>query len=158
MPWVKNMPRFACYSFPIGLVNVGYEDDAVVFLKLEQDSDIPHEPSPFSDHVAMELQEYFEGKRTRFTFPIRLDGTAFQKAVWEELLKIPYGQTRTYGQIASAIGKPKASRAVGIACSRNPVWIAVPCHRIIGKNNTLTGYAGGLDLKQKLLDLEKANT
>ena len=68
----------------------------------------------------------------------------------------PYGQTRTYGQIASAIGRPKASRAVGIACSKNPIWIAVPCHRVIGKNNALTGYAGGLDLKQKLLNLEKS--
>ena len=152
------MPRFASYSFPIGTVTVGYEDGAVVFLKLGRNSDIPEDPSPFSDHVAAELCEYFEGKRASFSFPVRLDGTAFQQSVWEELLKIPYGQTRTYGEIASAIGRPKAARAVGIACGKNPVWIVVPCHRVIGKNDTLTGYAGGLDLKQKLLDLEKSNT
>lgn len=158
MPWAKITVRFACYAFPIGSVTIGYEDDAVVFLKLEQDSDIPDEPSPFSDHVAAELREYFEGKRTSFSFPIRLIGTAFQKAVWEQLQKIPYGQTRTYGEIASAIGRPKASRAIGTACNQNPIWIAVPCHRVIGKRGTLTGYAGGLDLKQKLLELEKENT
>lgn len=148
------MAHSANYSFPIGSVTVGYEDGAVVSLKISQDTVAPNDPSPLSDQVALELQEYFEGKRTRFTFPLRLDGTDFQKAVWQELLRIPYGQTRTYCQVASAIGRPKASRAVGIACSKNPIWIAVPCHRVIGKNNTLTGYAGGLDLKQRLLDLE----
>jgi O-6-methylguanine DNA methyltransferase len=148
------MAHSARYSFPIGSVTVGYEDDAVVSLKISPSAGVSDNPSLFSDQVAMELQEYFQGKRTRFTFPLRLDGTDFQKAVWQELLRIPYGQTRTYGQVASAIGRPKASRAVGIACSKNPIWIAVPCHRVIGKNNALTGYAGGLDLKQKLLDLE----
>ena len=148
------MAHSANYSFPIGSVTVGYEDDAVVSLKISPSAGVSDNPSLFSDQVAMELQEYFEGKRTRFTFPLRLDGTDFQKAVWQALLGIPYGQTRTYSQVAAAIGRPKASRAVGIACSKNPIWIAVPCHRVIGKNNALTGYAGGLDLKQKLLDLE----
>ena len=148
------MIRFASYSFPMGTVTVGYEDGAVVSLKINQDTVAPNDPSPLSDQVATELQEYFEGTRTHFTFPLRLDGTDFQKAVWQELLGIPYGQTRTYSQIASAIGRPNASRAAGIACGKNPVWIAVPCHRVIGKNNALTGYAGGLDLKQRLLDLE----
>ena len=157
MPWAKITVRFACYAFPIGSVTIGYEDDAVVFLKFGRDTDIPDDTSSFSDHVAAELEEYFEGTRTSFSFPIQLVGTAFQKAVWEELQKIPYGQTRTYGEIASAIGRPKAARAVGIACGKNPVWIVVPCHRVIGKNDTLTGYAGGLDLKQKLLELEKEN-
>ena len=148
------MAHSARYSFPIGSVTVGYEDGAVISLKLSENSPVSDVPSLFSDQVALELQEYFDGKRTHFTFPLRLDGTDFQKAVWQALLGIPYGQTRTYSQIAAAIGRPKASRAVGIACSKNPIWIAVPCHRVIGKNNTLTGYAGGLDLKQKLLDLE----
>ena len=148
------MAHSASYSFPIGSLTVGYENDTVISLKISENSDGSGVSSLFSDQVAMELQEYFEGKRTRFTFPLRLDGTDFQKAVWQELLRIPYGQTRTYSQIAAAIGRPKASRAVGIACSKNPIWIAVPCHRVIGKNNTLTGYAGGLDLKQKLLNLE----
>ena len=148
------MAHSASYSFPIGSVTVGYEDGAVVSLKIGHSADVSDNPSLFSDQVAMELQEYFEGKRTRFTFPLCLDGTDFQKTVWQALLGIPYGQTRTYSQVAAAIGRPKASRAVGIACSKNPIWIAVPCHRVIGKNNALTGYAGGLDLKQKLLDLE----
>ena len=149
------MAHSARYSFPIGSVTIGYEDGAVISLKISENSDVSGVSSLFSDQAALELQEYFDGKRTHFTFPLRLDGTDFQKAVWQELLRIPYGQTRTYSQIAAAIGRPKASRAVGIACSKNPIWIAVPCHRVIGKNNTLTGYAGGLDLKQKLLDLEK---
>ena len=152
------MAHSARYSFPIGSVTVGYEDDAVVSLKISPSAGVSDNPSLFSDQVAMELQEYFEGKRTRFTFPLCLDGTDFQKAVWQALLGIPYGQTRTYSQVAAAIGRPKASRAVGIACSKNPIWIAVPCHRVIGKNNALTGYAGGLDLKQKLLNLEKVNS
>ena len=135
-------------------MTVGYEDGAVISLKISENSDISGVSSLFSDQVALELQEYFDGKRRCFTFPIRPEGTDFQKAVWQELLRIPYGQTRTYSQIASAIGRPKASRAVGIACGKNPIWIAVPCHRVIGKNNALTGYAGGLDLKQRLLDLE----
>ena len=149
------MAHSARYSFPIGSVTVGYEDGAVISLKISENSPVSGVSSLFSDQVALELQEYFDGKRTLFTFPLRLDGTDFQKAVWQELLRIPYGQIRTYSQIAAAIGRPKASRAVGIACSKNPIWIAVPCHRVIGKNNTLTGYAGGLDLKEKLLDLEK---
>ena len=103
----------------------------------------------------MQLQEYFEGRRTDFTFPICPQGTDFQRAVWHELCQIPYGQTRSYSQIAVAIGKGNASRAVGMACSRNPIWIAIPCHRVIGKNASLTGYAGGLPVKQALLDLEK---
>ena len=148
------MAHSASYSFPICSVTVGYEDGAVISLKISENSDISGVTSLFSDQVALELQEYFDGKRTHFTFPLRLDGTDFQKAVWQELLRIPYGQTRTYSQIAAAIGRPKASRAVGIACSKNPIWIAVPCHRVIGKNNTLTGYAGGLKKKKKLLDLE----
>lgn len=152
------MAHSARYSFPIGSVTVGYEDGAVISLKISENSPVSGVSSLFSDQVALELQEYFDGKRTHFTFPLRLDGTDFQKAVWQELLRIPYGQTRTYSQIAAAIGRPKASRAVGIACSKNPIWIAVPCHRVIGKNNTLTGYAGGLDLKQKLLNLEKVNS
>ena len=152
------MAHSASYSFPIGSLTVGYENDTVISLKISENSDVSGVSSLFSDQVALELQEYFDGKRTRFTFPLCLDGTDFQKAVWQALLGIPYGQTRTYSQIAAAIGRPKASRAVGIACSKNPVWIAVPCHRVIGKNNTLTGYAGGLDLKQKLLNLEKVNS
>ena len=151
------MAHSASYSFPICSVTVGYEDGAVISLKISENSDISGVSSLFSDQVALELQEYFDGKRTHFTFPLRLDGTDFQKAVWQELLGIPYGQTRTYSQIAADIGRPKAARAVGMACNQNPVWIAIPCHRVLGRNGALTGYAGGLGLKQKLLELEHRN-
>lgn len=107
--------------------------------------------------AAAELEEYLEGKRKIFTFPIDLIGTDFQKKVWEALRTIPYGETRSYGEIARQIENPKAARAVGMANHNNPVWIAVPCHRVIGADGSLTGYGGGLKLKQYLLDLEKQN-
>ena len=149
------MIRYACYRFSFGSVTIGYEDDAVVFLKIGCDPVLRNSPSSLTDLAAQQLREYFGGTRNAFTFPIRLHGTDFQKAVWEELGRIPYGETRTYGQIAAAIGNPKAARAIGQAVNKNPIWIAVPCHRIIGKHHELTGYAGGLELKQKLLDLEQ---
>ncbi len=102
-----------------------------------------------------ELEEYFAGKRRAFTFPIELDGTDFQRAVWNELLKIPYGGTSSYGRVAAAIGRPRAARAVGMACNRNPLMIVVPCHRVLGADGSLTGYAGGLDVKARLLSLER---
>lgn len=111
--------------------------------------------SGFED-VAEQLKEYFARARTTFTVPIALDGTAFQKRVWSELLAIPYGQTRSYGQLADAIGNRSAMRAVGAANGRNPISIIVPCHRVIGSNGTLVGYGGGLERKQFLLELERA--
>lgn len=107
--------------------------------------------------VKAELLEYFAGKRKEFSVPLAPKGTEFQKKVWAQLCKIPYGETRTYGQIASATGNPKASRAVGMANHNNPVMILIPCHRVIGSNGKLTGYAGGLWMKEKLLQLEKEN-
>ncbi len=101
-----------------------------------------------------ELQEYFEGKRREFTVPLRPEGTAFQKQVWQALLTIPYGQTRSYGQIAAQIGKPGASRAVGMGNHCNPIAILIPCHRVIGANGSMTGYGGGLDIKEYLLKRE----
>ncbi len=105
--------------------------------------------------AAEELLAYARKERKTFTFPIRASGTEFQKAVWEELKKIPYGKTVCYREIASALGKPNAVRAVGGAIGKNPVLIAVPCHRVVGKNGALTGFAGGLELKRALLELEK---
>jgi methylated-DNA-[protein]-cysteine S-methyltransferase len=101
-----------------------------------------------------QLQEYFDGIRTRFDLPLDIHGTPFQMAVWHELQKIPYGETRTYGEIARSIGKPGAARAVGMANHENPVAIVIPCHRVVGSDGSLTGYAGGLDLKKKLLEIE----
>ena len=137
------------------MVAIGYEAESVVSVCFCDDAPCEHAASPVSDLAAAQLREYFDGLRKEFTFPFRIQGTPFQKAVWEELIRIPYGQTRTYGQIAAAIGKPTAARAVGMACNRNPLWIAIPCHRVVGKNNTLTGYAGGLERKQQLLLLEQ---
>ena len=103
-----------------------------------------------------ELEEYFAGKRREFTFPLDLRGTDFQQACWHALLAIPYGETRTYADIARAVGKPNAFRAVGMANNRNPIAIVVPCHRVIASDGTLCGYGGGLDVKRKLLELEGA--
>lgn len=105
-----------------------------------------------------ELEEYFSGTRRKFDFPLDLRGTDFQLACWRALLKIPYGQTRTYADIARAVGHPQGFRAVGMANNRNPVAIVVPCHRVIASDGTLCGYGGGLDIKRKLLELEGALT
>lgn len=103
-----------------------------------------------------ELEQYFGGARRRFSFPLDLRGTDFQLACWRALLEIPYGETRTYAEIARAVGKPQAFRAVGMANNRNPAAIVVPCHRVIASDGTLCGYGGGLDIKRKLLELEGA--
>jgi O-6-methylguanine DNA methyltransferase len=115
------------------------------------------EPSPGAmQPYVSELEEYFRGERREFTFPLDLRGTDFQLACWRALLAIPYGETRTYADIARAVGKPNAFRAVGMANNRNPVAIVVPCHRVIASDGSLCGYGGGLDLKRKLLELEGA--
>jgi methylated-DNA-[protein]-cysteine S-methyltransferase len=101
-----------------------------------------------------QMMEYFQGRRTVFDFPLDLSGTDFQVAVWHELLQIPYGQTRTYGEIAKKLGKPGAARAVGMANHDNRIPIVVPCHRVVGHDGSLTGYAGGLHIKQQLLSIE----
>jgi methylated-DNA-[protein]-cysteine S-methyltransferase len=102
-----------------------------------------------------QLQRYFAGELREFQLPLDIIGTEFQRAVWHELTKIPYGEIRSYSQIASAIGTPKAVRAVGAANGANPIPIVVPCHRVIGSNGKLTGYGGGLPLKKRLLELEQ---
>lgn len=113
--------------------------------------------TPLLAEAEQQLNEYFAGLRTDFDLPLRAAGTAFQRAVWDELRKIPYGETRTYGQLAAALGRPGACRAVGGACHRNPIGIIVPCHRVVGASGGLTGYAGGLEAKRYLLELERAN-
>jgi len=111
--------------------------------------------SAMRDYVR-EMEEYFAGTRRAFTFPLDLRGTDFQLACWRALLAIPYGETRSYGDIARAVGRPQGFRAVGMANNRNPIAIVVPCHRVIASDGTLCGYGGGLDLKRKLLELEGA--
>jgi O-6-methylguanine DNA methyltransferase len=105
-----------------------------------------------------ELSEYFSGQRREFSFPLDLRGTDFQLACWRALLKIPYGETRSYADVARAVGKANAFRAVGMANNRNPIAIVVPCHRVIASDGTLCGYGGGLDVKRRLLELEGALT
>ena len=105
---------------------------------------------------ARELEEYFAGNRRKFSFPIDLRGTPFQLECWQALLAIPYGETRTYADIARAVGRPQGFRAVGMANNRNPIAIVVPCHRVIASDGSLCGYGGGLDIKRKLLQLEGA--
>ncbi|MEU1500699.1 methylated-DNA--[protein]-cysteine S-methyltransferase [Streptomyces sp. NPDC005732] len=104
-----------------------------------------------------QLTAYFAGDLKEFDLPMRLAGTPFQRSVWEQLARIPYGEIRSYGELADALGNPKASRAVGLANGRNPVGIIVPCHRVVGADGSLTGYGGGLDRKRRLLDFERGS-
>jgi len=108
--------------------------------------------------IAKELHEYFEGTRTEFTFPVEADGTDFNRKVWEQVAGIPYGKTKTYGEIARTIENPGASRAVGTANGRNPIPIVIPCHRVVAAGGKLGGFGGGLPLKRKLLNLECSNS
>lgn len=114
--------------------------------------------TPILNLAAQQLEEYFHGLRRDFTIPLKANGTQFQQQVWQALTYIPYGTTHTYKELAETIGKPKASRAVGSACNRNPLPIVIPCHRVIGSSGSLTGYAGGLELKAMLLKIEETFT
>ncbi len=114
--------------------------------------------TPLIKKAALQFGEYFKGKRKSFNLPLTMQGTDFQMKVWNALKRVPYGKTINYGELAAMIGNPKACRAVGMANHNNPIAIIVPCHRVIGHDGSLTGYGGGLELKQQLLELEKAIT
>lgn len=137
-----------------GLVRVEFE---ARMQKLNRDTIQPRESRPALAPYLRELKEYFAGERREFSFPLDLRGTEFQLACWHALLEIPYGETRSYRDIAQAIGHPRACRAVGMSNNRNPVAIVVPCHRVIASSGSLCGYGGGLDIKRKLLDLEQGS-
>ena len=113
------------------------------------------QPCELLDRAVEQLREYFAGERTEFDLPLAPDGTPFQRRVWEALRTIPYAETISYRQLATRVGNPSASRAVGLANGRNPISLVVPCHRVIGADGSLTGYGGGLDRKRTLLDLER---
>lgn len=113
------------------------------------------EADPVVAETRRQLGEYFAGERVRFELPLAAEGSAWESRVWEELIRIPAGETRTYGQLAKRVGRPTAARAVGLANGRNPIAIVVPCHRVIGADGTLTGYAGGLEMKRWLLAHER---
>jgi methylated-DNA-[protein]-cysteine S-methyltransferase len=137
----------------LGLVAILWEDDDPARVPLGPMAERPDQP--ILREACRQLGEYFAGGRTAFDLPLDFRGTDFQKQVWAQLLAIPFGETRSYGQIAHALGCPGASRAVGAANGRNPVSIVAPCHRVIGASGKLTGFAGGLAAKQWLLDLER---
>ena len=137
-----------------GLVRLEFEDRVQ---KLNSNKIQLSESQPTLAPYLRELNEYFAGRRRQFSFPLDLRGTEFQLACWHALLAIPYGETRSYRDIAEAIGHPHAYRAVGMSNNRNPIAIVVPCHRVIAASGSLCGYGGGLDIKRKLLDLEQAS-
>lgn len=153
------MNSFWSYDTDMGKITVCCSDRAVTAIRFGEynDSVFVKQETELSGQAYVQLQEYFRGKRKVFTVPVCLAGTDFQKKVWRELQKIPYGETRTYQQIAEAVGNEKACRAVGMANNRNPIVIMIPCHRVIGANGSLTGYAGGLEKKEALLRLEGCN-
>ena len=152
--------RFRIVDSPVGPLTLAGRGRALMHLRM---NDQTHEPSRVGwerdddafVEAADQLEGYFTGELTEFDLELDMVGTAFQRRVWAALQTIPYGQTRSYGQIAQQIGATGASRAVGLANGRNPIGIIVPCHRVIGANGSLTGYGGGLDRKRVLLDLEK---
>ena len=149
---------FAVYNTKIGKLKIEYDSDAITGITSAKNEKEQGIRSELSDKTALQLEEYFDGKRKEFDISIKLIGTEFQKKVWNELLKIPYGETVSYKDIAINTGSPKACRAVGMANHNNPILIIVPCHRVINENKKLGGYALGLDLKRRLLELEKENS
>ena len=150
------MKKIFYYDTYAGRIGIAEEDGAITHL-IFSERDWTVEETDLIKETKRQLDEYFAGKRKEFDIPTRLEGTEFQKRVWEELRKIPYGKTVTYKDIAEAVGCPKGYRAVGLANNRKHISIIYPCHRVIGSNGSLTGYGGGLDVKEKLLELERGN-
>ena len=143
---------------PLGELTLIEEDGKLVQIRFGADAEEAIlVQTPVLYQAQQELEEYFRGERRRFSIPLAPKGTAFQLQCWNALLQIPYGETRTYAQQAQMIGHPKACRAVGMGNHRNPIPIIIPCHRVVGKNGSLTGYAGGLSIKEMLLTLERMN-
>lgn len=151
----KKAMKTAVYHSPFGDMELDYEEDAVTALKMAEKKAVREAPEGLALAVFQELDEYFQGKRKTFDIPLRTHGTAFQEKVWAALRAIPYGEVRSYKEVAEAIGHPRAYRAVGMANNANPIFIIVPCHRVIGADGSLTGYGGGLPMKKALLSLEK---
>lgn len=154
------------YFYDTSIGRIGISEEAGCIKEVFFEKDLPGESPPDQERyilretpvlkeASIQLGEYLAGRRKIFELPLAPEGTPFMREVWKCLGKIPYGQTNSYLHIAAASGKPKASRAVGMANNRNPIPVFIPCHRVIGSNGKLTGYRGGLDIKQKLLDIEK---
>lgn len=152
---------YTCLETPIGVLLLAGEGGALREIRFPKNGRAAspevgwRESSAELDSAIRQLTEYFAGGRRKFDLRLELDGTEFQRAVWQEVARIPYGETRSYGDIARAIGRPSACRAVGAANGRNPIPIVIPCHRVIGSDRRLTGFGGGLDIKEALLALEQ---
>ena len=143
------------YKSPIGVLEIICENNELVSLKINNKAKLETAETGFIKDIKHKLDEYFSGKRQNFDIKIKLKGTDFQKLVWKELQKIPYGETKSYSEIADRVGHKNAQRAVGSACNKNPIMIIIPCHRVISKTGSLGGFACGSDIKQKLLKLEQ---
>ena len=158
----RSIEDYCYYHSPIGLIRMGETGGFLTRANyVEQSPESEHlkansisNSSTLLKDACRQLDEYFEGRRQKFDLALKPHGTDFQRFAWESLLRIPYGETRSYLQQAESIHNPKAIQAIGQANSRNPISIIIPCHRVIGKNGSLTGYAGGLDRKTRLLALE----
>ena len=144
------------FSTTVGPLTLEGDDQALTRIGFGAPT-APRGDSPAVAAAAIQLEQYFAGERTEFELAVEVEGTPFERRVWDEVRSIPYAQTATYAEIARRIGRPGASRAVGRANARNPVAVIVPCHRVIGSDGSLTGYAGGIEMKRALLDLENAN-
>jgi len=143
------------FHSPLGWVEIQASNDAITSVVLRDElTTFSLNSSPITSNCARQLAEYFDGSRTTFDLPIHQNGTDFQQGVWNALKNIPFGKTVSYGYIAKKINNPKSVRAVGAANGKNKVWIIVPCHRVIGSDGSLTGYAGGLERKKWLLNHE----
>jgi len=152
--WGGGYPETNSMGFDFGIADNG---DAItgLFFEHKRFVGLKKAETPLIQKAAAQIKEYLAGKRKQFKLPLVMHGTEFQMAVWQALQKIPYGETRSYKEIAAMIGRPKAVRAVGMANNRNPISIIVPCHRVVGHDGKLVGYGGGLPIKQSLLELER---
>ena len=147
--------KIAIINTPIGLTEIQGDENGISKIHvMNEDVEISTKIPKELKEAVLQLQDYFDGKRTTFTFPLNPSGTDFQKKVWQELLHIPFGKTCSYLELSKKLGDAKAIRAVASANGKNPLWIVVPCHRVIGTNGSLTGYAGGLWRKKWLLEHE----
>ncbi len=149
------MKTFYDYDTKIGKIFIEADGGSLTRISFLEISGTKLE-TPLIKRTFLELEEYFDGKRKSFDISLKIEGTKFQKSVWNALMTIPYGETMSYKDIAKLIGNEKASRAVGMANNKNKLPIIIPCHRVIASNGDLTGYAGGIEIKEKLLNLEKA--
>ena len=142
------------FNTPIGAVRLVEEGGSIIRIELTDANASSSAPTLLLREAEHQIKAFLRGERRQLDFPIRMMGTPFQQRVWRVLQQIPYGATRTYGEIATAIGNPQASRAVGMACNKNPLLLIVPCHRVVGANGKLTGFAYGTEAKRWLLELE----